>query len=92
MSGKREIAAEVIKRMDGSVTKKDIERIVTLTFAIINDMTKKGERASVRGFGSFEVVERREKKGRDPQTGEDIIMSAHKKLVLKTKTKKGVRR
>jgi len=66
LSGKREIAAEVIKRMDGSVTKKDIERIVTLTFAIINDMTKKGERVSVRGFGSFEVVERREKKGRDP--------------------------
>jgi len=92
MAGKRSIVAKIMTEMAGSVSKKDIERVVTLTFAIINDMTKKGERVSVRGFGSFEVVERREKKGRDPQTGEDIIMSAHKKLVLKTKTKKGVRR
>ena len=43
------------------------------------------EEGTVRliGFGTFAVKERKERKGRNPQTGEEIIIPAHKAIVFK---------
>ncbi len=43
----------------------------------------KGEKVQLVGFGSFEVRERAERKGRNPQTREEIIIPASKVPVFK---------
>ncbi|MCX6269894.1 MAG: HU family DNA-binding protein [Bacteroidetes bacterium] len=39
---------------------------------------KKGDRVALVGFGSFSVVKRAARKGRNPQTGKEIKISAKK--------------
>ncbi len=38
---------------------------------------KDGEKVSILGFGTFSVVERVQKKGRNPKTGKEIVIPAH---------------
>lgn len=42
------------------------------------DAMEKGERVTLIGFGSFKVVERAAHKGRNPQTGQSIVIPSHK--------------
>lgn len=86
MSGKREIVSDIMSAGIG-ISKGEAEQAVNIVFSSIKARTEKGEHVQVRGFGTFEVVERKEKKGRNPQTGEDMMMAAFKKLVLTTRVK-----
>ena len=45
---------------------------------------KDGEKVSLFGFGTFSVVERVEKKGRNPNTGQDVIIPAHNSVKFKS--------
>ncbi len=60
------------------LTKKDAEKAVNAVFASIEEALKKGEKVQLVGFGTFEVRERGERKGRNPQTGEEITIAAAK--------------
>jgi len=82
MAGKKELIADVAKEMDG-VTKKDVEQMLGLALASITRRTGKGEKIIIKGFGTFQMVRRKQKKGRNPQTGEDLTIAAHDVLVLK---------
>ncbi len=42
----------------------------------ISDSLKRGEKVSLVGFGTFEVVKREARKGRNPQTGKEITIPA----------------
>jgi len=42
------------------------------------ELTKKGEKVQLIGFGNFEVRERAARKGRNPQTGKEITIAASK--------------
>jgi DNA-binding protein HU-beta len=43
---------------------------------------KKGERVSIQGFGAFELRELKERKIRNPRTGEDIEVPVREKVVF----------
>lgn len=45
---------------------------------IIASQIKKGERVQITGFGTFESRQRKARKGRNPQTGEEIQIEATK--------------
>jgi DNA-binding protein HU-beta len=45
--------------------------------AVISAVVK-GETVTLVGFGTFKAVSRRERKGRNPKTGESITVAAHK--------------
>ncbi len=62
--------------------KKDAEAIVKFIFREIAETVKKGERVSIQGFGAFEVRELKEKKIRNPRTGEVIKISRRDKVVF----------
>jgi DNA-binding protein HU-beta len=47
-------------------------------FSILTETLKKGDIVAVSGFGSFKVVERKARKGRNPRTGEEIRIPASK--------------
>lgn len=60
------------------LTKKDAAAAVEALFEVVSETLAKGDRVQVIGFGSFEVRERAARKGRNPQTGEEIEIPATK--------------
>ncbi|KXF72857.1 hypothetical protein AQ487_10485, partial [Enterococcus faecalis] len=47
-------------------------------FSTIQETLAKGEKVQLIGFGNFEVRERAARKGRNPQTGQEIQIAASK--------------
>ncbi|KRI89085.1 DNA-binding protein [Acinetobacter baumannii] len=60
------------------LTKKDATKAVEAVFDAITEALKDGEKVQLIGFGNFEVRERAARKGRNPQTGEEIEIAASK--------------
>jgi DNA-binding protein HU-beta len=65
------------------MTKKDAEKALNAVLAAIEEALKKGEKVQLVGFGTFEVRERAARKGRNPQTGQEIEIPASKVPVFK---------
>ena len=59
-------------------TKKSAEETVNAFVAVVTDALKKGDKVQLVGFGSFEVRKRAARKGRNPQTKEEIKIPASK--------------
>ncbi|MGF7535731.1 HU family DNA-binding protein [Bacillus mexicanus] len=60
------------------LSKKDATKAVDSVFDTISDALKNGDKIQLIGFGNFEVRERAARKGRNPQTGEEIEIAASK--------------
>ena len=60
------------------LSKKDATKAVDAVFESILEALKNGDKVQLIGFGNFEVRERAARKGRNPQTGEEIEISASK--------------
>lgn len=60
------------------LTKKDSEKVLDAFVESVMDALKNGDKVQLIGFGSFEVRDRAERKGRNPQTGEEILIPASK--------------
>ncbi len=78
---KTELVNEVAER--SGLTKKDATSAVNAVFESISDTLAKGESIQLIGFGNFEVRERAARKGRNPQTGEEIDIAASKTPAFK---------
>jgi len=64
-------------------TKKDAEKAVSAVLASIEESLSGGEKVQLVGFGTFEIRERAARKGRNPQTGQEINIAAAKVPVFK---------
>jgi DNA-binding protein HU-beta len=60
------------------LTQKDAAKAVDALFDTISNTLAEGEKLQLIGFGTFEVRERSARKGRNPQTGEEIEIAASK--------------
>ncbi|MED1203606.1 HU family DNA-binding protein [Heyndrickxia acidicola] len=60
------------------LSKKDAAKAVDALLHTISESLSKGDKIQVLGFGNFEVRERSARKGRNPQTGEEIEIAASK--------------
>ncbi|GAF14493.1 DNA-binding protein HBsu [Bacillus sp. JCM 19046] len=65
------------------LSKKDATTAVNSMFDLITESLGKGETVQLIGFGNFEVRERAARKGRNPQTGEEIDIAATKTPAFK---------
>lgn len=70
--------AEVLVSKGLVAKKSQAVDVVTGLFDVITEEVGKGEKVSIHGFGSFEQVIRGERKGRNPKTGESIVIPAKK--------------
>lgn len=75
---KLEIARELAERKDMPLA--DAIKAVDGVIDIMKDAFKNGRNVYLRGLGSFIIKERKEKTGRNPRTGEVIIIPAHKEV------------
>ncbi|MFC7365635.1 MULTISPECIES: HU family DNA-binding protein [Bhargavaea] len=60
------------------LSRKDAVNAVESVFSTISDALAEGEKVQLIGFGNFEVRERAARKGRNPQSGEEIEIAASK--------------
>lgn len=64
-------------------SKKESAEIVEMAFDIIKESLEKGEKIKISGFGNFVVKGKKSRIGRNPQTGQEIEISARKVLTFK---------
>ena len=76
MANKADLVQSVAGKVDES--KKTVAPIVDAIFESIQENLAEGEKVQIIGFGNFEVRERAARKGRNPQTGEEIEIPASK--------------
>ncbi len=62
------------------VSKKDAGAVIDAMFAVVMDKVSKGEKIAIPGLISFEQVDRKARKGFNPQTGEPIQIPASKAI------------
>jgi integration host factor subunit alpha len=77
--------ADIISRIYEKIgfSKKDATDVVEATFDIVKVCLEKGEKVKISGFGNFVVNTKRPRKGRNPQTGDEIIIVGRKVLTFK---------
>lgn len=73
---KSELISAVAEKSE--LSKKDATTAVEAVFDSITSALKNGDKVQLIGFGNFEVRERAARKGRNPQTGEEIEIAASK--------------
>ncbi len=66
-----------------AISKKDADKALNATIEAITEALKKGDKIQLVGFGTFEIRERGERKGRNPQTKQEIVIKASKLPVFK---------
>jgi len=71
---------ELVKAVSSQaeLSQKDAANVVDAVFDTISNTLAKEEKIQLIGFGTFEVRERSARKGRNPQTGEEIEIAASK--------------
>ena len=70
---------------EAGMSKKDAEKAVNAALAAITEELKNGGKVSLVGFGTFEVRERPERQGRNPQTKEPMTIAASKLPAFKAR-------
>ena len=64
-------------------SKKESAEIVEMVFDIMKDTLENGEKIKIAGFGNFVVKDKSTRRGRNPQTGEEIEISSRRILTFK---------
>ncbi len=77
--------AEIIEQIYEKVgfSKKESAEIVEMVFDIMKETLENGEKIKISGFGNFVVRQKRPRVGRNPQTGEEIEISARRVLTFR---------
>ena len=73
---KTELVDAIAKKTD--LSKKDSEKALKAFIDTVADELAKGEKIQLVGFGTFEVIERAAREGRNPLTGEKMQIKASK--------------
>ncbi|ABM45026.1 integration host factor subunit beta [Bartonella bacilliformis str. Heidi Mejia] len=80
---------QIIARRNPHLLQRDVENIVNTVFEEISIALAKGHRIELRGFGAFSVKNRSARNGRNPRTGETVMVE--EKWVPSFKTGKELR-
>jgi integration host factor subunit alpha len=67
----------------GGFSKKEAADLVDLIFELMKETLGRGEIIKISGFGNFVLRDKRERQGRNPQTGEPITISSRRVLTFK---------
>src|SRR5690606_31894382 len=78
---KADIVENVYQKIGFS--KNEASELVELVFSTSKDVLQNGEKVKISGFGNFVVRSKNERIGRNPQTGEQIKISARRVLIFR---------
>ena len=74
--------AERIHANTGLSKKESLETLESV-FSIMKNTLETGEKLKIAGFGNFEIKQKADRRGRNPQTGESITIEARRILTFK---------
>ena len=74
--------AEKIQSVTG-FTKKESSELLEAVFLLMKNTLENGEILKISGFGNFVVKQKKDRRGRNPQTGESITIDARRILTFK---------
>lgn len=83
-----DIVAYVQAKNDGRLGSLPGKLVREALAFVVDEMTETllaGEPVKLSGFGAFETRERKQKVGRNPKTGETIVIPAHRTIVFRPK-------
>ena len=66
-----------------SFSRKEVVDHIEQVFEIIKETLERGEKVKISGFGNFIVRQKRPRKGRNPQTGGEMMISGRRVLTFK---------
>jgi integration host factor subunit alpha len=77
--------ADLVSKIYDNVglSKKESTLIVELIFEIIRTALENGSKVKISGFGNFNIRSKKVRRGRNPQTGEEIAITARNVLTFK---------
>ena len=77
--------ADIVEKIYEKVgfSKKESAELVETVFDIMKSTLEGGDKIKIAGFGNFVVKEKANRRGRNPQTGDEIIISARRILTFK---------
>ena len=78
---KADIVEQIYERVGFS--KKESAELVEKVLQVMKDVLADGEKVKISGFGNFVVREKNARKGRNPQTGDEILLEARRVLTFK---------
>ncbi len=78
---KAELVAAIAAKAD--ISKKDADKALAAMHATITDALKNDIKVQLIGFGTFETRQRAARKGKNPQTGAEVMIPAAKVPVFK---------
>ena len=75
---KNELIGKIQENTTIEITKKDLTDVFEATTKAIVDAVAAGEKIAIQGFGTIESVDKPERVCRNPATGADVVVPAHK--------------
>lgn len=77
--------ADIVEKVSSTcrLSKKESSDLVEGCFSLIKNCLEGGEDLKISGFGKFEVKQKSPRRGRNPQTGEALEISARRILSFK---------
>lgn len=80
--------ADIVEKVANKIgfTKKESQDLVESVFNLLKSTLESGENIKISGFGKFEVKQKKDRRGRNPQTGESITIEARRILSFKPST------
>jgi integration host factor subunit alpha len=77
--------ADLVERIlaNTGLSKKDSADMLEAVFSILKNTLESGEKIKIAGFGNFEIKQKKDRTGRNPQTGEAITIEARRVLTFK---------
>jgi integration host factor subunit alpha len=79
---KADIVEEVYERV--GISKQEALRLTEMFLDIMKETLEKGETVKISGFGNFVVRAKRSRRGRNPQTGDEIMITPRRVLTFKS--------
>lgn len=79
---KAEIVQAVYSQL-GGFSKKESADLVDLVFETMKETLGRGEKIKISGFGNFVLRDKRRRQGRNPQTGDPIVITERRVLNFK---------
>ena len=77
--------ADIVERIRAKIggTNREAASMLEAVLEIIKNTLESGDHVKIPGFGKFSVKEKKDHKGRNPQTGEDIVIEGRRVLLFK---------
>ncbi|MBK6519209.1 MAG: integration host factor subunit alpha [Polyangiaceae bacterium] len=79
---KAEIVQAIYNRL-GGFSKKEAADLVDLVFDTMKETLARGEKIKISGFGNFVLRDKRQRQGRNPQTGDPMVITERRVLNFK---------